>query len=296
MAYKGLIVVNPFDNSANNQYKVERMTTELKKLNIDTTVVKNDNFMCYIKDGKTANTVSQYDFALYLDKDKYTARMLESCGVRVFNSSQAIQICDDKMLTHIELARHNIAMPTTLAGALCYRQDSKLPDNYLDTVERTLGYPLVMKQCYGSYGQQVYLINNRQQLEEMTNQLKCKAYLFQQYIGAHKGQDIRAIVVGGKLLCAMKRVSNGDFRSNLELGGTGYNIQLDNQFTAIAERCAQALQLDYCGVDILIDKDGSPLVCEVNSNAMFGGMEKVSGQNVALAFAQHILDSLSRGR
>ncbi len=288
MKGKGLIIINAADKSGNTQYKVNRMSEQLRELGVDTEVVTNDHFLCYVDRQGIVSRAKQYDFALFFDKDKYVSYMLEATGLRLFNSARAIELCDDKMSTHIELAKHGIPMPTTLAGALCYTDDAVIDDKYLQRAQQMLGFPMVVKQCYGSYGKQVELISNSEQLRQTVERIKTKPYLFQQYVGYKKGQDTRIIVVGGKVCCAMQRVSNGDFRSNIELGGIGYVAKLNDDFVAIAERASDILGLDYCGIDILTDKDGSPLVCEVNSNAMFGGIERVTGVNVAQAFALHI--------
>ena len=102
------------------------------------------------------------------------------------------------------------------------------------------------------------------------------------------------IVVGGKVVTAMERVAQaGEFRSNVELGGQGRQVVLPAEYKQTAERIAQALALDYCGVDLLEGAKG-PIVCEVNSNAFFEGIEKVSGVNVAKAYSEYILNTIQR--
>jgi len=101
---------------------------------------------------------------------------------------------------------------------------------------------------------------------------------------------VRVIVIGGKAFAAMKRTNKTDFRSNIELGGVGEPYNLAGEVKTVAERSAVLLDLDYCGVDILFDGQGKPVLCEVNSNAYFGGIEAVTGANVAKRFAEYILD------
>ena len=97
------------------------------------------------------------------------------------------------------------------------------------------------------------------------------------------------IVIGGKAVVGMLRKSKGDFRSNIELGGVGEKIQLPKAVIDLAEKVAKLLDLDYCGVDVLIGEDGY-YICEVNSNAFFGGIENVTGVNVARAYAKYVTD------
>ena len=90
----------------------------------------------------------------------------------------------------------------------------------------------------------------------------------------------------------MKRSSETDFRSNIELGGVGEAFELPEPFKAVAERAASALGLDYCGLDLLFGDDGSPILCEVNSNAFFAGIERVTGVNIAGRYAEHIIEQM----
>ena len=87
-----------------------------------------------------------------------------------------------------------------------------------------------------------------------------------------------------------RRAKEGEFRSNIELGGKGFPVRLTDGFREAAERAAKTLGLDYCGVDLL-DSDGRPVLCEVNSNAFFEGIEQVTGVNVAAAYARHIAEA-----
>ena len=114
-----------------------------------------------------------------------------------------------------------------------------------------------------------------------------------EYISDAKGRDIRVIVVGGKALGCMERVAQeGEFRSNIELGGTGRKISPSQEYILAAECAAKVLSLDYCGVDLLETENG-PVLCEVNSNAFFDGFESVTGIDVAQAYAKHIVAQIS---
>ena len=91
----------------------------------------------------------------------------------------------------------------------------------------------------------------------------------------------------------MKRSNdNGDFRSNVAQGGHGEPVELPASFIETAEKAAKILNLDYCGVDLLDDKDGNPILCEVNSNAFLQEIERITGKNIAGIYAKHIVESL----
>jgi ribosomal protein S6--L-glutamate ligase/gamma-F420-2:alpha-L-glutamate ligase len=90
----------------------------------------------------------------------------------------------------------------------------------------------------------------------------------------------------------MERRNESDFRSNVGQGGEGVKIELLDSFRKTAEACAKILNLDYCGVDLLYGNDGEPIVCEVNSNAFFEGIEKTTGVNVAKLYVEHIINEI----
>ena len=92
----------------------------------------------------------------------------------------------------------------------------------------------------------------------------------------------------------MRRRNDGDFRSNIELGGRGYPAEITKSYREISERAARLLSLDYCGIDLLEGEDGRPIVCEVNSNAFFNEAEKVTGVNIAGAYAAHIAREMKK--
>ena len=198
-----------------------------------------------------------------------------------------METCDDKMLTHIELSGKGIQMPETVAGLLCYTPDAQIKKSTLENIERTLGYPVIVKESYGSLGKGVYKADNREQLLTLCERVKLIPHLFQKFVKSSEGRDIRVIVIGGKCVAAMQRTSNGDFRSNIELGGSGKPYEIDAKLNDICVRTAKILGLDYCGIDILFGENGY-LVCEVNSNAFFGGIEKVTGENIARTYAEYI--------
>lgn len=285
---KGLILINAYSRLPAALHQPKRLKQELEALGVRTEVKRNDYFPLSLNEGGALrNDLGEADFCIFLDKDKYVPRMAEKLGVRLFNRAAAIETCDDKMATHIALAQRGIPMPATMAGLLCYDPDAEVKGGALDLVEQRLGYPLIVKACYGSLGREVTRADDRAALEEIAARLKGKPHLFQRYVAESAGKDIRVIVIGGKTEAAMRRTSAGDFRSNLELGGRGEPYEADDALRALCEKTAAALGADYCGIDVLCGREGY-LVCEVNSNAFFGGIERVTGINVAQRYARHV--------
>ena len=290
---KGVILTNPYDTYSVQQHKVLRMQQELTALGVDTRVVANDKFVAGVVNGNIHCQLNA-DFVLFFDKDKYTGEMLEKCGVRLFNSAKATAICDDKMLTHIVLSNHGIPMPDTLPGALCYNPSGEISDEYLNQAINRLGLPMVVKQCYGSYGEQVYLVFTKNELKILLAEIKTKAYLMQHFEQQSRGRDMRVIVIGGKAVCAILRENDKDFRSNIAHGGKATAVEIPKTVAEMCEKAARVIGLDYCGIDVLLgDK---PKICEVNSNAMFEAMESATGVNVAKLYAEHIVSCVKQAK
>lgn len=283
---KGLIITNAYDFGLSPRHKTRRMVSELENLGVFTEVVSNDGFFAYIDNGKVITDLKA-DFALYFDKDKYIAEMLEKRGIRVFNSAYATAVCDDKMLTHLTLADCGIPMPTTLSGALCYNSQAKISRQYVQKAADILGLPLVVKECYGSYGEQVYLARTIDELLQIVERIKLKPYIFQRFEADSAGRDMRVIVIGGKVVCGMLRESQTDFRSNVRLGSKATAAEVPREIAEMCERAAKIIGLDYCGIDVLLTQ--TPQICEINSNAMFNAMEQVTNINVARKYSEHII-------
>lgn len=288
MTQKGLIVVNTYEVFPSVEHMVSRLKEEFAELGIVFDVLSSGELPLWVsEDGKIQHGELPYDFAIYLDKDPYVASMLEDAGLRLFNKADAIRLCDDKMLTYLSLSDKGIKMPKTISGPLRYsKKDS---DVFLKRIEASFSFPIVVKENYGSLGRNVYLVQNKTELKELENHLSYSPRLYQELIASSFGVDNRIIVIGGKAIAWMKRKSdNGDFRSNIALGGHGEGVNLPQNYIMMAENCAKILCLDYAGIDILNGPDGEPILCEVNSNAFIKGIEEVTGINVAKAYADYI--------
>jgi ribosomal protein S6--L-glutamate ligase/gamma-F420-2:alpha-L-glutamate ligase len=289
---KGLIVINAYPNGAKFYRQAERIAEELRALGCETDVKRNGEVYALLDDkGEIKLSFGEkYDFAIYLDKDKYLGRALEGSGLKLYNSAQAIETCDDKMQTYFALRNAGVALAKTIPAPLCYTPNAKADKKFLENVAKELGFPMVVKKSYGSFGAGVQLVHGMPELIEIANKFLYEPHFYQAYIEQSSGKDIRVIVIGGKVVSAMERVAQkGEFRSNVELGGVGKRINLSEKYAQTAIKAAQALELDYCGVDIL--ESGNGVVCEVNSNAFFEGIESVTGVNVAKAYAEYILSN-----
>lgn len=290
---RGFVAVNAYSTSEDYLYQARRMKEEFALRGIPVDIIPNDRFLFAIESNDIKSKLESYDFCIYWDKDKYILSILSKLDIPVFNSYEAIMKCDDKMTTFIELSGHDIPMPKTLPGLLCYSPDEKVKPCSVEAVE-DLGYPLIVKESYGSLGTGVYLVRDRDELILTMNKVKCIPHLFQKYIDTSYGRDVRVIVVGQTVAGAMLRTGN-DFRSNIGAGGRGKPYEISEDTKKLALKIADVLGLDYCGIDLLFGEDG-PMVCEVNSNAFFHTFEETTGINVASLYAGHIMDSIKRSR
>ena len=288
---QGIIVINPYQIPLESVHQANRLKDELFSLGISVSIVTDAFLRAQICENKIKATLSGVDFVIYLDKDKYQSEILESLGIKLFNSHKAVRVCDDKGTTYLSLLNKGLNIPKTIFGALCYNKDMPIDKAWAEQIAKNLGFPMIIKESFGSMGKGVHLAKNLDELLAVMESVKLKPHLFQEYVG-EPGVDVRVIVIGGKAVCAMERRNDTDFRSNVAQGGYGKKITLTDEFKSSAEKCANILGLDYCGVDLLYGENGKPYVCEVNSNAFISGIEKVTGYNVAKAYAEHIVSYL----
>ena len=296
---RGLVLINGYPNGEKFYRQGERIATELRALGEVVDVRRNGEMLAVISaDGEFATKIAtEYDYIVYLDKDKYLGKILQSLNKPIFNSSDAIEVCDDKMLTYFALVNRkaSVRLIRSIPAPLCYTPNAVANEEFLSKVADELGFPLVAKKSYGSFGAGVQLVHGRDELTKIANEWLHEPHVYQEFIKESAGRDIRVIVIGGRAVGAMERVAQeGEFRSNIELGGEGRAIVLTEEIAQAAEKCAVAIGLDYCGVDLLKTSQGV-IVCEVNSNAFFEGFERATNINVAQLYAKHIIEKVKHG-
>ncbi len=233
--------------------------------------------------------VTDGDKVLFWDKDTRLAFALEGCGARLYNRAAAVAVCDDKSETHRVLALGGVPMPKTLLAPMTYTAITEAVEPFLAAAVRELGFPMVMKECYGSFGRQVYLAQDETQLHRLVYAMGPRAFLLQEFVAASSGDDVRLYVVGDTVSAAIRRHSEADFRANVELGGTATPYAPTPEEMKLAQRCRALLGLDFCAVDLLHDENGDPLVCEVNSNAYMAGLIGATGVDVAEHIVEYVM-------
>jgi ribosomal protein S6--L-glutamate ligase len=216
-------------------------------------------------------------------------RQFEMMGVYVLNSSTAITKSRDKLRAMQLLSGAGIGLPVT--------GFANSPDDVKEVIKLVGGAPLVVKILEGTQGLGVVLAETQQAAESVIEGfMSIKAnILVQEYIKEAEGADIRCLVIGKKVVAAMKRQAPlGEFRSNLHRGGSAKLIKITPEERSIAVRAAQVMNLNVAGVDILRSNHG-PVVIEVNSSPGLEGIESASKIDIAGKIIDFIAERTKHG-
>ncbi|MCC5917090.1 MAG: 30S ribosomal protein S6--L-glutamate ligase [Cryomorphaceae bacterium] len=205
-------------------------------------------------------------------------------------SSLALVRSRDKLRATQILARHGVGFPKTAFA--------KFPSDVDYLIKQVGGAPLIVKLLEGTQGLGVVLAETRKAAKSVIEAFYGLSanILIQEFIPEANGCDVRAFVIGNKVVAAYKRIGKeGDFRSNLHRGGTGEKIRLSKVEKEAAVKAASSLGLQIAGVDMLQSNRG-PLILEVNSSPGLGGIEKYSGIDVATKIIEFIEQNIGKPR
>lgn len=214
-------------------------------------------------------------------------RQFEQMDVYTPNTANGISNARDKLRATQILSRHNIDMPAT--AFVRNRADVR------PAIESVGGAPVVIKLLEGTQGIGVILAPQVKVAEAIIETLHStrQNVLIQRFVSESRGRDVRALVVGDRVVAAMRRIASGDeFRSNVHRGGTVEAVQLDPAYEETAVRAAQIMGLRVAGVDML-EGDEGPLVMEVNSSPGLQGIESATGLDVAGAIIDYIANQVN---
>jgi ribosomal protein S6--L-glutamate ligase len=217
-------------------------------------------------------------------------RQFEMMGVYCLNESQAIARSRDKLRCLQILSRHDIGLPPTIYT----RQAEHVPG----CIEKVHGPPVVVKLLEGTQGVGVILAESTAAASSVIEAFHGldQNILIQQFIREAGGSDIRALVVGRKVVAAMRRHAvAGEFRSNLHRGAKARKVDLPLEYRRTAQAAARVLGLKLAGVDLIESRDG-PMVMEVNSSPGLEGIENATGVDVAAAVIEHIERDIASAR
>ena len=275
-------------------YSTRRIVEEAKKRGIEVEVCDPMKFSLVVGEGsvdvlhkgrhfthdavipRIGHSITQHGVAVL--------RHIEQLGIWTANTGQGILQSRDKLNASQILARNRIPVPITV-----YVRDVIDVEQAIETVG---GLPVVVKVTQGTQGDGVFLRHTAFEVRNLVQGLLMtgKSVLVQEYIAESHGKDIRALVVGDRVVACMRRRARGrEFRSNYHLHGTVEKVELPESYAEAACRAARLLGLNIAGVDLLEGKDG-PLVLEVNSSPGLEGIEKASGVNVAGAIVDFVME------
>jgi ribosomal protein S6--L-glutamate ligase/gamma-F420-2:alpha-L-glutamate ligase len=207
-------------------------------------------------------------------------RHLEHMGIKTFNNSNALEISRDKWKTHHYLSLKNLKSPRTIL----VRENISF-----EFLGHSLGLPFILKDSFGTHGEEVFLIYN---LEDFNDKIKVlNQAIGQVFIKSSYGKDIRVHVINGEVVASVLRSSEKSFLSNYSQGGTPAPFLLDDQGKKLAIDATRALGLDFSGIDLLFDQDGYT-ICEVNGIPGFRTLGLTTKENLPSLMLTYIKESL----
>lgn len=280
------------EGSADLAHEVRRFRTEAEKTGVDVKIYNPADFDLIV-DENTRNSVLikgkpvslpdvVYPYFNHQDHSYFSlaiVRQLERMGCLVYNKAETIEMVRDKLHTHQVLAESNIPSPKTMLAKL------PVDDEMVSLIDKTLGFPVVVKTLRGALGSGVFLIEDakafKNQMDLLAETSPDAQLIFQEFVEASKGRDVRVFVVDGQMVASMeRRAKEGDFKANYSNGGSVHEFKADKAAIDIAVNTAQALDIQIGGIDLLFLKNGGYTVCEANTFPGFKGLEKASGVNV----------------
>lgn len=255
---KGHLIYNKFE-SIRNKWLVKHYIEEAAKLGLELELLIEEHIDMYVdEDGLKIKYKGVFmdrpEFVIMRTRHTHLAYFYEHMGARVFNNSKVHYITNDKMNGYVFAKSLGIDV---LATEVKYD---------LDEDEENIPYPFVFKPLDGKGGLNVFLIQNMEDYKEAFIINKERPYLRQE-VASEVGKDLRIYIIGGEVVCAYLRTSNGDFRSNFCLGGNATRYELGEAEKAIVEKVVSNLDVDYIGLDLLFH----------NGKPVFNEMENVVG-------------------
>ncbi len=280
------------ESNADLAHEVRRFKTEAERMGISLKVYNPAHFDLIVSEHTRDSVMIKgkpvpipdvvYPYFNHDDHSYFSlaiVRQLERMGCLVYNTAETIEMVRDKLHTHQVLAEQGITSPTTMLAKF------PIDDDMMAMIEKTLGFPVIVKTLKGALGVGVFLIESpkafRDQMDLIGQTAPDIQLIFQEFVAASKGRDLRLFVVDGELVASMeRRAKEGDFKANYSSGGSVHEFLADKEAIDLAVKTAKALDIQIGGIDLLFLKDGGYTICEANTFPGFKGLEKASGVNV----------------
>jgi len=293
-----ILFYEDIESSTNEAFEIRRFLAEGKKMGIDVKVFSPEQFDLLVTDEDRETVLidgepqALPDFLLPRTPPVETGyfslaviRQLERMGVETYNGSICIESVSDKMHTHQILCEHDLPTPITMLA--------KFPVN-IDLVEKHIGFPVVVKTLLGVNGTGVFLVETEDAFNDLMNLVGETnpdiQLIFQKYVAASRGRDLRVFIVDGEVLaCMERRAKDGGFKANFSQGGAVEQFELSEEAKQIALKTSEVLDIRLAGIDLLFTDDGFT-ICEANTFPGFKGLEQACDINIP----KSIFESMQR--
>ena len=311
---QGWLIVNEYLDTEKFLEIRKLFLSGAEKKNVKLTVYTNADFAVDLSGAVVKSRAfdeGEPEFIIFYDKDIALAAALEKMGYRLYNSADAIDVCDSKVKTATRISEYNlncrgdeakILMPKTYKVPFTY-ENIGIKDSYsfdfLDYVEKDLceagegalsgAYPMVIKESNSSFGMGVHLAGSREEAVKLICEYGNKECIIQEYLSYSSGRDYRLQMVSDKCVCAMMRSNENDFRANITNGGKMSEYKPTDEDLSLARNVMKCLKLDFAGIDIMHDKSGRVVFLEANSNAHFKNIYDLTGINAAEKMIEYIV-------
>lgn len=311
---QGWLIVNEYLDTEKFLEIRKLFLSGAEKKNVKLTVYTNADFAVDLSGAVVKSRAfdeGEPEFIIFYDKDITLAAALEKMGYRLYNSADAIDVCDSKVKTAEKIAEYNlnckddeakILMPKTYKVPFTY-ENIGIKDSYsfdfLDYVEKDLSeaekgalsdaYPMIIKESNSSFGMGVHLAGSREEAVKLICEYGNKECIIQEYLSYSSGRDYRLQMVSDKCVCAMMRSNENDFRANITNGGKMSEYKPTDEDLTLARNVMKCLKLDFAGIDIMHDKSGRAVFLEANSNAHFKNIYDLTGINAAEKMIEYIV-------
>ena len=311
---QGWLIVNEYLDTEKFLEIRKLFLSGAEKKNVKLTVYTNADFAVDLSGAVVKSRAfdeGEPEFIIFYDKDITLAAALEKMGYRLYNSADAIDVCDSKVKTATRISEYNlnckddeakILMPKTYKVPFTY-ENIGIKDSYsfdfLEYVEKDLceagegalsgAYPMVIKESNSSFGMGVHLAGSREEAVKLICEYGNKECIIQEYLSYSSGRDYRLQMVSDKCVCAMMRSNENDFRANITNGGKMSEYKPTDEDLSLARNVMKCLKLDFAGIDIMHDKSGRAVFLEANSNAHFKNIYDLTGINAAEKMIEYIV-------
>ncbi|CEK09412.1 ATP-grasp domain-containing protein [Legionella hackeliae] len=285
---------------SSNDHGVNRLLSAAAELNIELDVYKPEQFELVVtkEDMKSilldGSRVALPDFLMPRlgAETSYFAlaiiRQLEKSGVYTCNNASAVETVRDKMLLSQLFAQSDLPFPKTMLV--------KFPVP-VSVVEREIGFPLVIKNISGARGIGIHLCESANSFRDLMELIASHSgnhqMILQEFVSTSYGRDLRVFVLGGRVIGCMQRTAKDSFKANYSLGGEVNPYRVSAEIEQLAISCAQLLNLEIAGIDLLFAEQGFK-ICEANSSPGFKGMELATGNDIAIQILQYIIGAVQK--